>query len=181
MAARSLATCCVEPTSSSLVTAHSIAGIAGITGLAVGNAVQYGFRTASVSVTPPFVAVQIGSLLQMWYLSRRHVKLTSTPSRHQQRQAAIERLLSQQRLEGAAGIRVRLTSQNQVFLDTWRPTRVAIPASLLAKIMPGFKIGRKAFIRATYGRSSIYHYYGGGQTWCLPSLGASENRMMCLK
>ena len=107
----------------------------------------------------------MGSLLQMWYLSWKHVKLTSTPSRHQQRQAAIERLLSQQRLEGAAGIRVRLTSQNQVFLDTWRPTRVAIPASLLEKTMPSFKIGRKAFIRATYGQSSVYHYYGGGQTW----------------
>ena len=79
--------------------------------------------------------------------------------------AALGRLCSQQHLGEAQTIPVRLTNQNQVFLDTWRPTRVAIPAWLLEKRASGFIAGKKSFLKASYGKATIYHLYNGGRTW----------------
>ena len=80
-------------------------------------------------------------------------------------QAAVDRLFSQQHLGEAQGIPVRLTNQNQVFLDTWRPTRVAIPSWVLEKCVSGFVAGRKSFLKASYGKATVYHLYNGGRTW----------------
>jgi hypothetical protein len=80
---------------------------------------------------------------------------------------AIERLLAQQKLDGTSGLEVRLSNQNQVYLNTWRPTRAAIPASLLEKLVPGFRAGSPAFltiIKLETGEMS-YHWYSGGPTW----------------
>lgn len=65
------------------------------------------------------------------------------------------------------GIRVRLTSQNQIFLDTWRPTRMPITAAMLEGRIPGFKRGRDTLLRVQYKdkNATAYHLYEGGETW----------------
>ncbi|MGD0637216.1 MAG: hypothetical protein ABSA72_04165 [Nitrososphaerales archaeon] len=80
---------------------------------------------------------------------------------------AIEELLAQQRLDGTPGLEVRLSPQNQVFLNTWRPTRAAIPASLMEKLIPGFKARAPAFLTIAFLDKGIrtYHWYSGGKTW----------------
>jgi hypothetical protein len=80
-------------------------------------------------------------------------------------QAAIERLLSQH----GDGIQVRLSNENQAFLNTRRPTRVGIPAPLLQSKVPGFVAGKKAFLEASYGKTKSYHLYNRGMTW-VPTL-----------
>jgi hypothetical protein len=81
--------------------------------------------------------------------------------------AAIERLLAQQRLDGTSDLEVRLSPQNQVYLNTWRPTRAAIPASLLEKMVPGFRRGVPCMLKVTYLEKSVstYHRYVGGDVW----------------
>lgn len=78
---------------------------------------------------------------------------------------AIDRLALQQSLSHTEGIQVRLSNQNQVFLNTRRPTRVGIPSWLLERMVPGFVVGKKAFLKATYGKATSYHMYSGGQNW----------------
>jgi hypothetical protein len=80
-------------------------------------------------------------------------------------QVAIDRLFTQQRLRGFEGIQVRLSNQNQVYLNTKRPTRVGISARLLEKMVPGFVAGEKAFLKANYGKATAYHLYNGGLDW----------------
>jgi hypothetical protein len=80
-------------------------------------------------------------------------------------QTAIDRLASQQCFSDTEGIHVRLSNQNQVFLNTRRPTRVGIPYWLLERMVPGFVVGKKTFLKITCGKATSYHMYNGGQNW----------------
>ncbi len=90
---------------------------------------------------------------------------------------SIERLLSQQSLDKRVGIQVRLSSENQVFLNTRRPTRVGIPATLLEKVVAGFIPRRPMFLKTTYLEPGAvsYHRYVGGSSW-VPTAPSSIGR-----
>ena len=82
-------------------------------------------------------------------------------------QAAIDRLLSQQRLTGIRGFQIRLSNQNQVYLNTERPTRVGVPAAMLEKAVLGFKAGMPSVLKVTYLERDVvaYHSYSGRDVW----------------
>src|ERR1035438_2244760 len=84
---------------------------------------------------------------------------------------AIEELLTRQGLDATPGLEVRLSPQNQVYLNTWRPTRAAIPTSLLEKLVPGFRAGTPCFLQISNVEKDVttYHCYFGGPTW-VPSV-----------
>jgi len=62
---------------------------------------------------------------------------------------------------------VKLSPENQLLLNTKRPCRVFIPASLLEDRVSGFKVGQPMLLRARYKEANAmaYHRYVGGKNW----------------
>lgn len=89
------------------------------------------------------------------------------PNESLRTQVAVDRLVSQQHFAETGGIQVRLSNQNKVFLNTRRPTRIAIPASLLMRTVPGFRVGLQSVLKVAYLEKDavVYHSYFGGNVF----------------
>jgi hypothetical protein len=62
---------------------------------------------------------------------------------------------------------VKLSNENQFFLNVKRPSRVRIPATLLEERVAGFKAGVPMFLKVGYVEraATSYHRYVGGDVW----------------
>lgn len=69
--------------------------------------------------------------------------------------------------QDGGGIKVKLSTENQMYLYDDTVSRAYIPATLLEKEVPGFKVGQKASLKVYYWKNgvTVYHYYEGGKNW----------------
>src|SRR5216684_4926958 len=86
---------------------------------------------------------------------------------HRRGTARLENILSQQRIDDNKGIMVKLSPQNQLYLNVPKPCRVRIPASMLEEKVPNFKAGVPCVLKVTYRekQTTIYHRYQGKDVW----------------
>ncbi len=64
-------------------------------------------------------------------------------------------------------LKVKLGTQNRMYLYENQDTMQFIEASFLQKIVPGFRVGDEAFLKVDYLQEGItaYHHYEGGDIW----------------
>ncbi len=65
------------------------------------------------------------------------------------------------------GIRMKLTTQNRMYLYTDSQTMATVKASFLEKMVPGFKALQSTMLKVYYweSKATAYHEYTGGDNW----------------
>ncbi len=73
--------------------------------------------------------------------------------------------------DDGTGIRMKVGSQNRLFLYSDADTMQYLPAKFLEGKVPGFVEGQPAFLKVRYWEKAVtvYHYYEGGPIW-LPTV-----------
>src|SRR5712691_8028146 len=69
--------------------------------------------------------------------------------------------------QDGGGIKVKLTTQNRMFLYTDSETMATVKASFLEKVVPGFKALQPTLLKVYYweSKATVYHEYTGGDNW----------------
>lgn len=90
-----------------------------------------------------------------------------TSQAYRRRTARLKNILSQQRIDDNQGIMVKLSPQNQLYLNVTKPCRVRIPASMLEEKVTNFKAGVPCVLKVTYREKqmTVYHRYEGKGVW----------------
>lgn len=108
----------------------------------------------------------------------------ATSSSYRRGTTSLSNLISQRRLDGDDGIVVKLSPQNQLYLNVPRPCRVRIPASMLQERVTGFTPGTNCVLKVVYRKKNrtYYHRYDGKEFWVptAPSTIGKPNEVMTI-